>query len=75
MKDFPWGYLIGAAVTVLGLLINQRRADQREVDRWNKDTARDSAKWDRYQAERSKQWQQQTPLSIRACATDRISNT
>jgi hypothetical protein len=40
MKDFPWGYLAGAAVTVIRLLVNQWRADKREVDRWQEEVER-----------------------------------
>jgi hypothetical protein len=59
MKDFPWGYIVGAAVTVIGLLVNQWRADRREIDRWNKETERDRAKWQREQTERLEQWQRE----------------
>jgi hypothetical protein len=56
MKDFPWGYVVGAAVTVIGLLFNQWRADKRDKDRWDKEVARDQVKWDRERAERQEQW-------------------
>ncbi|TDU89851.1 hypothetical protein EV138_3428 [Kribbella voronezhensis] len=59
MKDFPWGYVVGAAVTVIGLLLNQWRSDRREVDRWQKELDRDVEKWQREQAERQQQWERE----------------
>lgn len=59
MKDFPWGYLVGAAVTVIGLLVNQWRADRRETDRWQKEVDRDQLKWQHEQDERLQQWKRE----------------
>jgi hypothetical protein len=59
MKEFPWGYIIGAAVTVIGLLINQWRADRRDAERWNKEIDRDRLRWDRERTERLEQWQRE----------------
>ena len=64
MKDFPWGYIIGAAVTVVGLLINQWRADRRDAERWNKEVDRDRLRWERERTERLEQWQREDVARI-----------
>ena len=64
MKDFPWGYVVGAAVTVIGLLVNQWRADKREVDRWRKEVDRDKVKWERERAERLEQWKREDQARV-----------